>query len=142
MITRLLESNDVIKHRVESINLRKKEGNSLIFDTAINIQRGTPLEFFDGFEDLSEALKEFRRLSDITGTFRIDVVNFAGGAIGVTHTVDLFYKQTMITFPGFTSMVGFVGYSFKIPTAIHVFIGFSVATFGIGLGIKLKEWVF
>jgi hypothetical protein len=101
--------------------------------------------FYFGGGSLSFGLSPLIRLINWIipiGLFGIDIVNFAGGAIGVTHTVDLFYKQTMITFPGFTSMVGFVGYSFKIPTTMHVFIGFSVATFGLGLGIKLKEWVF
>jgi hypothetical protein len=39
-------------------------------------------------------------------------------------------------------MIGFVGYSFKVPASIHLFLGFSVATIGLGLGFKLKEWVF
>jgi hypothetical protein len=72
----------------------------------------------------------------------IDVIDLAGGFFGVTFTRGLFYRQTLLTFGGFTSMVGFVGYSFKVPASIHLFLGFSVATIGLGLGFKLKEWVF
>jgi hypothetical protein len=72
----------------------------------------------------------------------IDVLNFVGGLFGVTHTVGLFNKQSLITFPGFSSMIGFIGFSFKIPAAMHIFVGFSVATVGFGLGFNLKEWIF
>ena len=101
--------------------------------------------FYFGGVSLSIGLSPLMRFINLIspiGFPGIDVVDFAGGFFGVTHTVGLFYKQTMITFPGFSTMIGFVGFSFKIPTAMHVFIGFSVATIGIGFGIKLKEWVF
>ncbi len=74
MITRLLESNGVVQHRVDSIKLQKKEGDSLIFDTSINIRKGTLNDSFNGFEDLSEAFKEYRKLKESPGALRIDVI--------------------------------------------------------------------
>jgi len=101
--------------------------------------------FYFGGGSLSIGLSPLMRLINMIfpiGLPGIDIVNFMGGLFGITHTDGLFYKQTLITFPGFSSIIGFVGYSFKIPTTMHVFIGFSVATIGLGFGIKLKEWVF
>ncbi len=101
--------------------------------------------FYFGGGSLSLGLSPLMRLINMIipiGLPGIDIVNFIGGFFGITHTVGIFYKQIMITFPGFSSMLGFVGYSFKIPTTMHVFIGFSVATIGLGLGIKFKEWIF
>ncbi|TFG25059.1 MAG: glycoside hydrolase family 31 protein [Promethearchaeota archaeon] len=74
MITRLLESNGVVQHRVDSIKLQKIEGNSLIFETSINIRKGTLNDSFNGFEDLSEAFKEYSKLKESPGALRIDVI--------------------------------------------------------------------
>jgi len=74
MITRLLESNGVIQHRVDSLTLQKKEGNSLIFNTSINIRKLTLNDSFNGFEDLTEVFKDFRKFKESPGTLRIDAI--------------------------------------------------------------------
>jgi hypothetical protein len=101
--------------------------------------------FYFGGVSLSIGLSPIMRLINSISPIPlpgIDIIDFAGGFFGITHTTGLFYKQTLLVFGGFTSMIGFVGYSFKVPASVHIFIGFSVATIGLGLGLKLKEWVF
>jgi len=70
----------------------------------------------------------------------LDVVDFCGGLIGILSTQGLLATHALITMPGFFTMIGFVGYSIKIPLAIHIFTGFSAITFGLGFGIHIKEW--
>ncbi len=94
--------------------------------------------YFGGIS-LSIGLSPIMRLLNLPG---IDISNFVGGLFGITRTEGIFNKQTLIIFPGFSKMIGFVGFSFKIPATLHIFIGFSVATIGFGFGLKLKEWIF
>jgi len=101
--------------------------------------------FYFGGASISIGLSPLMRFINQLSPIKIpgiDVIDLAGGFFGVTFTRGLFYRQTLLTFGGFTSMVGFVGFSFKVPASIHLFLGFSVATIGLGIGFKLKEWVF
>jgi hypothetical protein len=70
----------------------------------------------------------------------LDVVDFCGGLFGILSTQGLLATHALITMPGFFGMIGFVGYSIKIPLMMHIFTGLSVITYGFGLGIHIKEW--
>jgi hypothetical protein len=70
-----------------------------------------------------------------------DFVDVFGGSYGVVITEGLFLNNShvLITFPGISGMIGFVGYRIKFPFMLHVYTGLSVLTFGLGLGIHLSD---
>jgi hypothetical protein len=68
-----------------------------------------------------------------------DFVDVCGGIFGVTTTTGLFSNNSLITFPGIIGMLGFIGYRIKFPFLMHIYSGFSVLTFGLGLGIQIKD---
>ena len=71
----------------------------------------------------------------------LDFADFCGGIFGVLITKGLIFKNnhSLITFPGISGMIGFVGYRIKFPFLMHIYSGFSVITFGVGLGIHIKS---
>jgi len=69
-----------------------------------------------------------------------DFVDVCGGIFGITTTSGKLSNSTLITFPGIIGMLGFVGYRIKFPFLMHIYSGFSVVTFGLGLGLQIKEW--
>jgi len=68
-----------------------------------------------------------------------DFVDVCGGIFGITTTSGKLSNSTLITFPGIIGMLGFVGYRIKFPFLMHIYSGFSVVTFGLGLGLQIKE---
>lgn len=68
-----------------------------------------------------------------------DFVDVCGGIFGITTTSGKFSNNTLITFPGITGMLGFIGYRIKLPFLMHIYSGFSVVTFGLGLGLQIKN---
>ena len=71
----------------------------------------------------------------------LDFADFCGGLFGVLTTEGLIFKNnhTLITFPGISGMFGFVGYRIKLPFLMHIYTGFSAVTFGVGLGLHIKD---
>jgi len=67
----------------------------------------------------------------------LDFADFCGGLVGVTTASGLLSNTTLITFPGIVGMIGFIGYRIKIPLLMNIYTGFSVVTFGLGLGIRI-----
>ena len=67
-----------------------------------------------------------------------DIFDVCGGLFGVTTTSSRFSNNTLITFPGIVGMLGFVGYRIKFPLLMQIYTGFSVVTFGLGLGLRIK----
>ena len=68
-----------------------------------------------------------------------DFTDVCGGIFGITTTKGKFSNNTLITFPGITGMLGFIGYRVKLPFLMHIYSGFSVVTFGLGLGLQIKN---
>ncbi len=71
----------------------------------------------------------------------LDFADFCGGFFGVLTTKGLIFNNshTLITFPGISGMLGFIGYRIKFPFLMHTYTGFSAVTFGIGLGLHIKD---
>lgn len=71
----------------------------------------------------------------------LDFADFCGGLFGVLTTKGLIFNNshTLITFPGVSGMLGFIGYRIKFPFLMHIYTGFSVVTFGLGLGLHIKD---
>lgn len=70
-----------------------------------------------------------------------DFADFSGGLFGVVTTDGLLLKNshTLITFPGFSGMIGFVGFRTNFPFLLHTYTGYSAVTFGLGIGMHIKE---
>ncbi len=70
-----------------------------------------------------------------------DFADFTGGLFGVVTTEGLLLKNshTLITFPGFSGMIGFVGYRTNFPLLLHTYTGYSAITFGLGFGMHIKN---
>ena len=68
-----------------------------------------------------------------------DFVDVCGGIFGISTTSGKFSNNTLITFPGIIGMLGFIGYRIKFPFLMHIYSGFSVVTFGLGLGLQIKN---
>ena len=69
----------------------------------------------------------------------LDLADICGGLFGVTTTRGILSNNTLITFPGIVGMIGFVGYRIRFPFLMHIYTGFSAVTFGLGLGIQIKD---
>jgi hypothetical protein len=69
----------------------------------------------------------------------IDFIDVCGGLFGVLTAKGLLFTNTLITFPGMSGFVGFVGYRVRFPFLMHTYSGFSALTFGLGLGMHIKE---
>lgn len=72
----------------------------------------------------------------------VDIIDLSGAIFGVIKTKGFLATNTLITFPSLSGMLGFVGFCIRIPLFIHVYSGFSIATFGIGFGLHLRNWNF
>ena len=74
MITRLLESNKVIRNLVKNVKFVKKEGNSLFFKAITQLEYRTARELFEGTNDTPDASKEIKKHYNTEGIIRIDVI--------------------------------------------------------------------
>jgi len=70
---------------------------------------------------------------------RLDIIDTTTALVGILNVNNPLAKHTMVTAFGFMAHVGFVGTSIKFPVAFHVFSGYSAVTFGMGLGIHIKN---
>lgn len=69
-----------------------------------------------------------------------DIIDLSGALFGVIKTRGLLATHTLITFPSLSGLIGFVGFCIKIPFFMRIYSGFSVATFGIGIGPHIRNW--
>lgn len=70
---------------------------------------------------------------------RLDIIDTTTALVGILNVNNPISKHTMVSALGFFGHVGFVGTSIKFPVALHIFSGFSVLTFGMGIGIHIKN---
>jgi hypothetical protein len=68
-----------------------------------------------------------------------DIIDIFGGIFSIVTSKGLIFDHTLITMPGISGFIGFVGFSFKFPIFMHMYIGYSAVTFGLGLGIHIKN---
>ncbi|MCK4902782.1 MAG: hypothetical protein KAS76_05425, partial [Thermoplasmatales archaeon] len=97
--------------------------------------------YFGGVS-LNIGLKFIIRIINLLPFINLPTLDFAdicGGLFGVTTTRGILSNNTLITFPGIVGMIGFVGYRIRFPFLMHIYTGFSAVTFGLGLGIQIKD---
>lgn len=70
---------------------------------------------------------------------RLDIIDTTTALVGILNVNNPIAKHTMVSAFGFFGHVGFVGTSIKFPIAFHVFSGYSALTFGMGIGIHIKN---
>jgi len=70
---------------------------------------------------------------------RLDVIDTTTALVGILHVNNPIARHTMVSALGFFGHVGFVGTAIKFPIAFHVFNGYSALTFGLGIGIHIKN---
>jgi len=69
------------------------------------------------------------------GMKKIDFFDTCWGMFGVVSTEGLLVSHSFVGMPSITWLAGFVGYSIKFPLTMHIFTGYSVMIFAIGIGI-------
>lgn len=73
---------------------------------------------------------------------KADFFDAAWGLIGVVDSRGLFNEHSLVTFPGFMCLTGFVGYNVKLPLFAHNFVGYSAITFAAGIGVHTVIWFY
>ena len=89
-----------------------------------------------GFTPLFRIIKKIFNLDKLT---RADLLVTQSGLVSILDTKSVLSKNTMITLLGFTGHVGFVGTGIKIPFLMHIYLGHSALSFGMGLGFRVKR---
>lgn len=89
-----------------------------------------------GFTPLFRIIKKIFNLDKVT---RADLLVTQSGLVSILDTKSVLSKNTMITLLGFTGHVGFVGTGIKIPFLMHIHVGYSALSFGMGLGFRVKR---
>lgn len=69
------------------------------------------------------------------GMKKIDFIDMCWGMFGVVSTSGILTSHAFVGMPSIMCLAGFVGYSIKFPLTMHIFTGYSVMTFAVGLGI-------
>jgi len=153
----VLKEHNLIPENVETIdlenNMYKKASNLGIYKDIqpekAKIKLPILLKFFNsvnviyfGGVSLNIGLKFIIRIINLIPFIKLptfDFVDICGGIFGVSTTKGKFSNNTLITFPGIISLLGFVGYRIKFPFLMHIYTGFSVVTFGLGFGLQIKN---
>jgi len=71
MITRLLESNEVVRNTVKRIQFVKQEGHSLFFKTSFQLEYRTTHDLLKGADSIKEMEKNYSK----EGIIRIDIIS-------------------------------------------------------------------
>jgi hypothetical protein len=124
---------------LDNDNLRKKLG--LRLPILVQLFKKVNIVYFGGIS-LRFGIPQIIRIIDNilpVDLPDIDLIDLSGALFGIIKTEGLFIKHTLITFPSISGMIGFVGFCIKIPLFLRVYTGFSIATFGIGLGLHFRS---
>jgi hypothetical protein len=70
---------------------------------------------------------------------RLDIIDTSTSLFGILSVKNPIAEHVMVNAFGFYGHIGFVGTSIKFPIGFHIFSGYSVLTFGLGLGIHIKN---
>jgi hypothetical protein len=73
---------------------------------------------------------------------KVDMLDIAWGMFGVVDSSGLLNRHSMVTFPGYLCLAGFVGYNVKLPLLLNTYYGYSAMTFAAGLGFHTVIWFY